>query len=438
MGLSWSKPERILNLSAVTLVCSWAILLFCGNDWTQAQELQSNELPKGWQTSQTINVQSGQLRQFSKNLGGEIVAANNRILNLYRNKSVCKLNTIRCASEKDAKLVYANLLKLKKDIATVARKGDTVFELVVTDSRFSLYAKSQLGFIPEKVTYEVKFQAAPIKSGDYGQANKSFNAFLNLSRGAGIEAAKREIEKSKLASRFSQVGNFRSYGMGNSKSDYDFRQERTNVTKTELGVSSFEFENHGENEGIRVFDVTAKITSQSFALTPALGVNRKSFLGANEFWPSENAQIQKLARSITKNSKTDKAKVEAIWQWFRNRSNIRFGGAQVGSRLGTLKVLKQKAGHCWDYSDLFITLCRANDLPCRQVGGWLCGSEGHVWAEILIEDQWMAIDPTSDLKCSSNYVPYISSHDGEWPFLYTSSISLNPVKVSQRPIERDK
>ena len=51
-----------------------------------------------------------------------------------------------------------------------------------------------------------------------------------------------------------------------------------------------------------------------------------------------------------------------------------------------------------------------------------------MWAEVLIEGQgWKQFDPTSGHGCGSDYIPYMSSEDGELPFVYLSMPKIDVV-----------
>ena len=95
-----------------------------------------------------------------------------------------------------------------------------------------------------------------------------------------------------------------------------------------------------------------------------------------------------------------------------------------------MKVLEQKFGHCWDFSDCFVTLARAAGLPSRQVAGWLYGASGHVWAEFHIEGKgWQQVDPTGggELRCGIYHIAYFTSEDGGMPIMYVSMPKIEPV-----------
>jgi transglutaminase-like putative cysteine protease len=136
-----------------------------------------------------------------------------------------------------------------------------------------------------------------------------------------------------------------------------------------------------------------------------------------------------LAHRITRGKSTREQKAHAILAWLAPGKNIRYSG-NTGSRWGTLKVLHQKSGHCWDFSDCFVTLCRAVGVPARQVGGWLYGSSGHIWAEYFTdEDRWQQVDPTGGglVACGIYHIPYFTSEDGEMPIVYLAMPTIEVI-----------
>ena len=140
---------------------------------------------------------------------------------------------------------------------------------------------------------------------------------------------------------------------------------------------------------------------------------------ATDDWPADDARVRKLAERITANATTENDQVRQLLEWFTNQRNIRYGGP-VGSRHGVRKVLSQKHGRCWDYSGVFISLCRAKGIPCRQVQGWIHNGDGHVWADVLVNGSWQQVDPTTGTNCGSDYIPVVVSEDGQMPVLYKS------------------
>jgi transglutaminase-like putative cysteine protease len=152
-------------------------------------------------------------------------------------------------------------------------------------------------------------------------------------------------------------------------------------------------------------------------------------LTSTEHWPSTDPEVVALAKQIV-GARTDvEDKVAALLDWCAPGKNWRYDGVNPGSRHGVKQVLKQGYGRCWDFSDGFITLCRAANVPCRQVMGWLHGVSGHVWAEVLLEGKgWRQVDPTAGMGCDYRYVPLVTSETGQTPLVYVSAVT-----VKERP-----
>ena len=138
---------------------------------------------------------------------------------------------------------------------------------------------------------------------------------------------------------------------------------------------------------------------------------------ATEAWPTKNAAIQKVVKQVVKPDMTQRQAAEALLGWLTD--NVPYDGRIVGSRYGTLQVLQQKYGHCWDKADLYITLCRAAGLPARQVFGWMAGVSGHVWTQVYLDGGWVSVDATTSwLGVSEDYVPFFLSEEGDMPAVY--------------------
>jgi len=166
-----------------------------------------------------------------------------------------------------------------------------------------------------------------------------------------------------------------------------------------------------------------EIVAHESGITPTIRIPDEKLVGSTPFWPSDDPEIMALAKRITSENRTDETKVRSLLEWLAPGRNIKSGGPVRGSRWGVKRVLQQKYGHCWDFSDCFMTLCRASDIPCRQVGGWLYGSCGHIWAEVLVEGKgWKQVDPTGGGKigCGIYHIPYFVTEDGEMPILYVA------------------
>jgi len=80
--------------------------------------------------------------------------------------------------------------------------------------------------------------------------------------------------------------------------------------------------------------------------------------------------------------------------------NLDYFGYNPGD-IGAVQSLKNKGGDCTDYSDTFVTLCRASGFPARSIEGYPVDASdlamGHNWSEVFISDYgWIPFDPTYD------------------------------------------
>ncbi len=85
------------------------------------------------------------------------------------------------------------------------------------------------------------------------------------------------------------------------------------------------------------------------------------------------------------------------------------------------EVFALKRGVCQDFAHVFIAVCRAAQLPCRYVSGYLVtrrarSSEGsgasHAWVEVLIPRHgWCALDPTNNLLANDSYIKLAHGRD---------------------------
>ena len=80
--------------------------------------------------------------------------------------------------------------------------------------------------------------------------------------------------------------------------------------------------------------------------------------------------------------------------------NLDYFGYNPGD-IGAVQSLKNKGGDCTDYTDTFVTLCRASGFPARSIEGYPIDASdlamGHNWSEVFISGYgWVPFDPTYD------------------------------------------
>lgn len=77
--------------------------------------------------------------------------------------------------------------------------------------------------------------------------------------------------------------------------------------------------------------------------------------------------------------------------------NIVYNGFNP-SCIGAAKALELKRGDCTEFSDLFVALCRSNNIPARVVEGYTIdygNTLKHNWTEVYVNDHgWVRFDPT--------------------------------------------
>ncbi len=367
-----------------------------------------------------------QVNAIGAKFGGKLV----RVANAFYSSAWgdCQVNTIEGANESDAERVYSGLLKWKGDPRTLRREGKRVFELYCRDAKVVRPAKYAFGFQPERVEYRVGFKAAPLASCDSMAWNRLFNAFLEYD--AAIEAERPGIEQriGELRGRFefSKTLVLREFGLGSDPIRYSFKPKPSSSRLSRDGTLRIvTFDKLPTKAGIPCVDIEATIPCRSFAATQSAEKPADKLKRATPHWPSDDKAV--ISQGPAKLAKEPQEKLAALLKWIRDPENFRYGGEVVGSRYGVRKVLEQGYGHCWDASDLLITLVRAEKLPARQVAGWLHGVSGHVWVEVWIDGEWKQIDPTTGMGCGSDYIPYLTSAEGEIALAYLSPVTIEIV-----------
>jgi transglutaminase-like putative cysteine protease len=197
-------------------------------------------------------------------------------------------------------------------------------------------------------------------------------------------------------------------------------------------VTAYSFEELPERHGVPFVAATLNIVVDETGLCADPDPPGADLTAATSFWPADDPDLIALARRITDGAATRDEKVDALLEWLAPGENLRYSG-ETGSRWGTARVFEQGYGHCWDFSDAFVTLARAAGVPCRQVAGWLYGSSGHVWAEYYREGKgWQAVDPTGGgrLRCGIYHIPTFTSEDGAMPIVY-----LSMPRIEARPVD---
>ncbi|MCP5068540.1 MAG: transglutaminase domain-containing protein, partial [bacterium] len=189
----------------------------------------------------------------------------------------------------------------------------------------------------------------------------------------------------------------------------------------------FEFAEAPKRLGVPHVQLRATVTVQA-RFAPSAADKSPGSTAATPAWPTKDERIVSAMRELTSGRATPREKVLSILRF--TSGSVKTGGP-MGSRHGARKVLKQRFGHCWDKSDLLITLCRAAGIPARQVAGWVPPlNAGHVWAEVRLgEAGWIPVDATAPwLGISEDYIPLYGTSDGDMPIVYLGWPQVKRVK----------
>lgn len=382
-------------------------------------------LPDGWRVVSETQVTGGQLSQFSQRLQIPLASLFNTVLE--HDGQQIQINTIATAKLDDAARLKQNLRKSKSNPAWVVQNGTSVFEFVVREpaqARLAVTARYALPIQPTKLTYLVEFKAVPVKSERPTIGPDDRNQMFNLLLQAGGTATPQAIRK--LAQQFE---------FGDTVQLVHNLQQGVVAKWTAEGVRQSSTQPHDELSVLSLQELPKKFDLPMAQLQAEMtidvkqsrqvdsGTDHSKSLSTTARFPVDAVEVKQLALAIVASSDADAVKVNKLLRWFTLPANMRYDGL-TGSRYGTRKILEQRFGRCWDFSDLFVTLARASGVPCRQVYGWLHEREGHVWCDVLIDGRWQMVDPTSGTICGSDYLPFCISDSGEFPLIYASPVCV--------------
>lgn len=421
------KRFTVISIAVLVLTC----IVSCVKADEPADECFRN-MPFGCFVTKSFVAPREQTTAIGKRLGASIDKLSNTYLTVHG--SPIQVNLLDVATDADAAKLYTVISSMKGHPAFCLRMGKRVIEFVGNDPALAIKTSYELGFLrkPREISYRVTARISTIDKADYMSFNKLFNVFLATDpKNPGKEALS-EITRLSKGFQFGTSLTMRSPDFGKSKALYEFSPAPRTRQPAINDVVTYFFRNPPKMMGVPYVTAKIRITTDDSAFVPTTRKSGPALLSPTQFFPSNDPEIIALAAKITKGKRTTEDKVRAILEWLAPGRNIKFGGPVTGSRWGVKKVLKQKFGQCWDFSDCFITLCRACGIPCRQVGGWLYGTSGHIWAEYLDEGKgFKQVDATGagKLDCGIYHIPYFTSESGEMPILYLSMPTIEIVET---------
>ena len=128
---------------------------------------------------------------------------------------------------------------------------------------------------------------------------------------------------------------------------------------------------------------------------PVQDNNLDDYLSVEKYIEAGNPLIK--AQALTLKAQSPIQTSENIYQWVAN--HVTYSGFS-GKDRGALYAFKSRKGDCTEFMYLFVALCRANQIPARCMGGYICRQNEilkpggyHNWAEIYENGTWQPVDP---------------------------------------------
>lgn len=134
-------------------------------------------------------------------------------------------------------------------------------------------------------------------------------------------------------------------------------------------------------------------------------INTRLWLKHERFIETDSASIQAAADEIEGESREDR--VQNTLRFLSQ--SLRYSGYREES-LGASGGLEAGSGDCSEFSDLFVALCRAQEIPARTCDGILIATlrpgdtPRHKWAEVYFEGLgWVPVDPLRSARRSQSF-----------------------------------
>ncbi|MEI6091927.1 MAG: transglutaminase-like domain-containing protein [bacterium] len=121
--------------------------------------------------------------------------------------------------------------------------------------------------------------------------------------------------------------------------------------------------------------------------------SNNNYLSIEKFIEIDDEQIRRKAEELRGNQTIETLKNIYLFV----NENISYSGFNPND-LGAKAALENKAGDCSEFSDLFVALCRINNIPARVIGGYTVDFENtpkHNWVQVYLKNYgWISFDPT--------------------------------------------
>ena len=123
--------------------------------------------------------------------------------------------------------------------------------------------------------------------------------------------------------------------------------------------------------------------------------------GRTTLWDTKTVE---LADEICADCDTDEEKVKTIYYWMTHNFEYDYDCNPVIQYFNVRKTLSSRKGICYDFSHLFATLCRSQNIPCYVVDGNKRENVHyhHTWNRVYFNGSWWNVDVTFDTIQTKN------------------------------------
>ena len=118
--------------------------------------------------------------------------------------------------------------------------------------------------------------------------------------------------------------------------------------------------------------------------------------GQSTLWDMSTVE---LADEICDDCDTDEEKVKAIYEWMIHNFEYDYEYNPVIQYFNVHKTLRTHKGVCYDFANLFASICRSQNIPCYVVDGTKFDDANyhHTWNRVYFNSSWWDMDVTFDI-----------------------------------------
>lgn len=112
-------------------------------------------------------------------------------------------------------------------------------------------------------------------------------------------------------------------------------------------------------------------------------------------------RINELTEQLCSDCGTDEERVRCIYQWIIENIEYDYEYDGIYQYFDAVKTVETRKGICFDYANLFASMCRSQDIPCFVIDGYkkIDSTAKHTWNRVYFHDVWWNLDSTYDAIC---------------------------------------